>query len=398
MTTIVYLDSSDFSDLSADESTLSEQNRRILDALRSSIRNGSTRCLLSGLHLSEAVHATDLPSHKRAAVRRAGLMQQLCSRNHLRLPHEVMRLELEKAMNGATDATLSTEELLSGKSEWFGLPMALDLGPKRQRATAELDKHIAHLPRNERRKLKSEWSLSKQSGRAQWRRLLNEQRQAPSQEFPFNLLNNQFVLDWIVGDRSDDEFRERLIEVLNDTKGLVECVLDLTNERHTIYGLLRDQGDTILSRIEKSLESVLVAASELIETEHIVELTKILRQTIQKIDFRRIVVSQFANTSIEQLDDRAIGRLVEACPSASTFVNMYSAYAHSLLESNLQRWRQGNKSVIVRKRSDFGDMLHATYAPYCDIFRCDAYFASLLKRDVKIRHVVADRNRLRDLR
>jgi hypothetical protein len=225
---------------------------------------------------------------------------------------------------------------------------------------------------------------------------VKERNQTRLQEFPFNLLNNQFVSEWLVGDRSDNEFRERLIDVLNDPKGLIECVLDLTNERHTIYGLLRNQGDKFLSRIEKSLESVLETATQLVETGHSAELSKAFRQTVQEIDFRRIIVSQFADTSIEHLDDRTICRIVEACPSVSAFLNMYKAYAYSLLESNLQRWRHGNRSVVTRKRSDFGDMMHSTYAPYCDVFRCDAYFASLLKQDLNIRHLIADRGHLQD--
>ena len=201
MPQIIYLDSSDFSDLSADETTISNDNRAILAALRSSALDGSAQYLLSGIQLSEAVHATDDPLHKQSAVRRASLMQELCARNFLRLPHEVMRLELEKAIRGATDARLSREELFSGKSEWFGLPLTADLGSKRQKATDEFEKHISHLPRSERRKLKSDWKLSKASGRVRWRTLLSGKSQTTLREFPFNLLNEQFVLDWIVGDR-----------------------------------------------------------------------------------------------------------------------------------------------------------------------------------------------------
>ena len=397
MPQIIYLDSSDFSDLSADETTISNDNRAILAALRSSALDGSAQYLLSGIQLSEAVHATDDPLHKQSAVRRASLMQELCARNFLRLPHEVMRLELEKAIRGATDARLSREELFSGKSEWFGLPLTADLGSKRQKATDEFEKHISHLPRSERRKLKSDWKLSKASGRVRWRTLLSGKSQTTLREFPFNLLNEQFVLDWIVGDRSDDEFQERLLEIINDPKGLIKSVLDLTDERSTIYGLLRTQGAEIFSRIENSLSPVIEPASTLIDMGHSAELSKTLRHAIKKSDFRRTIVAGFAGSSVEHLDDSALERIVAACPSVSVVLNMYTAYALSLLDANLQRWRHGNRSIVTRKSSDFGDMMHATYAPYCDIFRCDAFFASLLKQDANIRCRVVTRDQLRYL-
>ncbi|MDP1583282.1 MAG: hypothetical protein Q8M18_07625 [Bradyrhizobium sp.] len=389
---IVYLDSSDFSDLSAAESNLSNDSRTVLAALRASVANGTAKCLLSGIHLSEAVHATDNPLHKQAAVRRASLMQELCCHNFVRLPHEVMRLELEKAISGRSDGRLSEEELFSAKSEWFGLSITPQLNRRRGLATAELEKQIAHFPRNKRRKLKSEWRLSNESGRARWRSLL-QRNQAP-QEFPFNLLSNQFVMDWLVGDRSDDDFHARLIEILNDPKGLVECVLDLTDERDTIYGLLRNQGVQIFSSIEASLQSVLEAAGGLIDLGHNEAVAKALRQAIQPTELRRTLVSQLAETSVENFDDREISRLIATCPSVSVFLNMYVAYAHSVVESNLQRWRSGKRSVVAREPSDFGDMMHAVYAPYCDMFRCDAYFASLLKQDANIKHRVVDRRKL----
>jgi hypothetical protein len=363
VSTMVYLDSSDFSDLSHSESKLSDENRVVLNELRSRVLDGSAQILLSGIHLSEAVHASEDPTHKQAAVRRATLMQELCASNFLRLPHEILRLEIAKAMDGAKDARLSRNELVSAKSEWFGLSLTADIRPDRKRAMIELEKHTAHLPRHERRKLKSEWKISTGRGRSRWRELLSKNNQAPVQEFPFSLLDNQFALDWLIGDRSEEEFRERLIQVLNDPKGLVECVLDLTNERETIYSLLRNQGEKNCSKMERSLQSIFDALSKLTGPVDNSKVSKVLRQAIRKLEFGRIVVSQFAGSSVDHLDGNSIDRLVTACPAVSTFVSMYAAYAWALVESNLQRWRAGKASVSARKASDFGDMMHSVYVP-----------------------------------
>src|SRR5438105_3725171 len=104
MTTLVYLDSSDFSDLSVPDDQLSAENRETLKQLRYHRTQGSAQFLLSGVHVSEAVHAAE--HYKQSAVRRALLMRELCGSNFLRFPIEIFRLELRKAFAGICDARL----------------------------------------------------------------------------------------------------------------------------------------------------------------------------------------------------------------------------------------------------------------------------------------------------
>ncbi|WGD48847.1 hypothetical protein QA641_24725 [Bradyrhizobium sp. CB1650] len=396
MPIIVYLDSSDFSDLSHDETSLSDANQAILKELRLRMLDGSVEFPLSGVHLSEAVHASDNPDHKQAAVRRATLMQELCAGNHLRLPPEIMRLEIAKAMDGAQDARLSKAELFSGNSEWFGLSLAKTFKPSREGAMARIDQHLTHLPRRERRKIKSELKPSTSRGRARLRELLRSSHATP-QEFPFSLLTNEFVLDWLVGDRSDNEFRDKLTQVLNNPKGLIESVLDLTNERQTIYSLLRDRGENNCTTMQRALQPLLNVLSELDPAEDFSVASRAFRNATKQLRFGRIIVSEFADYSVDHLDDKSIDRLVAACPAISTFVNLYTAYALSLIDSTLQRWRSGKNSIKEILPSDFGDMMHSAYAPYSDIFRCDAHFASLLSHNRALKGRVAGRSRLRAL-
>jgi hypothetical protein len=43
------------------------------------------------------------------------------------------------------------------------------------------------------------------------------------------------------------------------------------------------------------------------------------------------------------------------------------------------------------KPSDFGDLMHSFYAPYFDVFRCDAAFGAILKQHKPVRSRIADR-------
>jgi len=308
-----------------------------------------------------------------------------------------MKLELHKAINGTSNARLSIDEALSQKSEWFGLSLDIDFSNKRQRAFVELEKLTGHLPRSKRRKLRSEWRPSTATGRELWRKLASSSKEPLSNEFPFSLFTTEYVMDWIVGDRSDTDFRSRLVGILNNPKGLIESVLDLTNERHTIYALLRREGEEMQARMEATLQSAFESLSQVLDLNKTPNLTKDLRRALPVADFRRTIVSSFSDTAIDRYSDDELTNIVAACPSVSTFLNMYIAYACSIFDSNLQRIRHGKAGIAPRKPSDFGDMMHAVYAPYSDTFRCDAYFASLLRQDPNIKACIANREKLLEL-
>jgi hypothetical protein len=107
MPKLVHLDSSDFSNLSAPDEELSEENRAIILALRQHKRLGTAQFFMSAVHFSEAVHATS--SHKQAALKRAELMRELCGSNVLRFPTELPKLELRKALRFEQNIRLSIE-------------------------------------------------------------------------------------------------------------------------------------------------------------------------------------------------------------------------------------------------------------------------------------------------
>jgi hypothetical protein len=74
MQKLIYLDSNDFSDLSAPATTMRAEDAAILAALRKTQAENSALILLSPPLLSEAVHAT--MANKQDSMRRASLMRE----------------------------------------------------------------------------------------------------------------------------------------------------------------------------------------------------------------------------------------------------------------------------------------------------------------------------------
>jgi hypothetical protein len=117
MQKLIYLDSNDFSDLSAPASSLRTDDAIILAALRKSQADSSARILLSPPLLSEAVHAT--MANKQDSMRRASLMRELCGSNILRYPTDICAMEIDRALSNE-QSNLALDDILSSEDEWFG--------------------------------------------------------------------------------------------------------------------------------------------------------------------------------------------------------------------------------------------------------------------------------------
>jgi hypothetical protein len=318
-------------------------------------------------------------------------MEELCEQAFLRMPNDVMRMEIAKAVNGASDGKLSSDELFSGPKEWFGLNITAGLNQKRLSAMDRFKDRAKHLPRHERRKLASEWNLSTAHGRARWKENLLKPPFSLSNEFPLNLVEPEFVAQWIVGERSEFEFAEKLLMIANSPRTMVTCVLDETKERDTIYSILRNEGARQNAAMEERLRNLVSAIT--VGTHDAKELRNALRKALDRGEFYRSVISGYGEISSNSLSDKDAISIATRCPAVRTFTNVYMAYAYALFDSTIFRVEKGRPSISVGKQSDFGDIMHSVYAPYSYIFRCDSHFGALLKQDAAIRARIADKRR-----
>lgn len=116
-----------------------------------------------------------------------------------------------------------------------------------------------------------------------------------------------------------------------------------------------------------------------------------LAQTLISTAFVRRLSAGLSNQPLDQLSDSEIERLVSRCPAVATLLHVIREYFHTLVQSNLMRFEAGNRQPMTPKKSDFGDLMHLFYAPYVDIFRCDARFGAHLKSYKPIRSKIAAR-------
>ena len=387
---LVYLDSSDFSNLSNPDQDLSSENRLVLARLRQHKEAGTAIFFMSAIHLAEAVHAATI--YKPAAVRRALLMRELCGTNFLKFATDLPRLELRKVLKGEAFASLTTEELTSQKGEWFGFESSLDSLPDLRRdAMRKIDEVFSKLPRYERRKRKSELNLKKQSSHAKWRELIETSTPATFSDFPFSLVARKATISWFLQELSDKNFREEILKVMRDPYAMFGFLLDATSHRGTLYELVRKQGRDTARDLGKMVSDQFPALTAIAVLGEKVDLTGLMNQACSRPDFLRKFISAYADVGYDHIGDDEVANVVAACPSLSTFIETAKAHLLALSLAHITRIRAGNFSVKEVGHSDFGDLMHSFYAPYFDVFRCDARFGAHLKSQTHLRERIADR-------
>jgi hypothetical protein len=266
------------------------------------------------------------------------------------------------------------------------------LKESRKNAEKEVDQLLDKLPRSQRRKLKSQLDLSKASSRPIFRQLIKEGGSNPqSASDPLlGLIDQDLFIDWFLREKTDEDAQRHLRSLMSDPYVLFGHVVDRTGHREQLYAIARSGGE----KLSTSLEAVgqnLVDLFELSAQAGLPIDSRKLAQTFVSDEFIRRLLTGFSNRSLDSLSDPEIERLLSHCPAIATMVHAIREYVHTLVQSNFTRFQASNRQPITPKKSDFGDLMHLLYAPYMDIFRCDARFGSHLKSYKPIRAKIAAR-------
>jgi hypothetical protein len=386
----VYLDTNDFSDLSEPESRLKEADKVILEALRKARSSGRATFFISPIHISEAVHASE--THKEDAVRRATLMRELGGENFLRFPVDICKIELARIFAGEEHARCSIEEITSKPNEWFGTAIPTEgLTDRRKEVSEAIENALQGLNRKDRRRRRSELDLKKKSSHTIIRSLFKEGlRNSPPNNIPVSLMNPDLALDWYLGTATDTEFRSHSVQLLSDPYLLFKHFVDELGHREQLYNIVRDQGLKWSELIEIGMSQMAPILAEAKKRNTPVD----LRSTISQITsgaFWQKVVGSLAEADLAHLSEREIIEAKEKSPSTSVFIHAVLESVFVRLQSTQARVAGGNLQPAQVKISDYADFMHAIYAPYFDVFRCDTRFGAVLRSHPATRGKIASK-------
>ncbi|WP_126400910.1 hypothetical protein [Blastochloris tepida] len=375
MTLNLYLDSSDFSDLSLPSALRKPLDGDTLNFLREGIYNNSITLFYSPVHICEIIpegsHANEL------SIGRASLISELCGDNLLLVPSEIMSMEISNLNNGIKMQNCASS-ILAPRDKFLGVcSINPSLIEHRQHILSLFEKEIAHLPRRDRRKIQSTFNFESSSGRNKWRQLFAGKIDNVKLTYPFDVLPKKLLIDWLVGDADQKHIAYHLLLIANDAKRLVSSLQHMPSVSKQLYELVRDHGEKwqnhqidIISKLRPSL----IAANDTRAP-----IRPFIRNIIKQSDFFSSALLSQTDGALSLTETEAFN-FISQCHGFNIIINLFLENIISLIEANYSSFMSGKDKIIVGKASDFADFMHSVYIPYVDKLRCDSRTGSFLRR------------------
>lgn len=370
---IVYLDSSDYSELSNPRRQSADR-----DALRDEfLRWSNSRKVLftySGVHLSEMAPLD--PAYSPAATARADLLVALCKRNCFISFDELIKRELKEALSDQPGQVRP----LSDDGGWF--PAVDDILPPVRLAPTVLEEVDAigkkrGANREQRRMLKRQLFKGNQRPKIMTRELLAKAQLETDEivkRYPMRPQDAEVMGKYVLGRASRDEAKSAFLNSLRDPHWMMRWFADRHDNLNTLStwfrgpaqkmeGLMRDLSDkTKLWRRAASLAGRERELSRYLSSKGWANLQdELLVNVAAKLAFG--FFPGYEKTLTPELLDAH-------CPGLATAIRSM----HSSL------WTAMGAQPREPEDNDFVDAMHALYAPYCDLFRADRYMSSHVRK------------------
>ncbi len=356
----VYLDSSDFSNMSIPQRTHEADSVRHF--LLENVRCGEIEIRFSAAHLMEAA-ATE-QQYLNCSRERFLLMRELCGERCFIDPFSLMR-------NEASDTTTKVQEY-PGRDDGIWLPrlenINMDIPDLKATLLEQLDQ--APINRSQRRHLTARL-IGKDGGLSQQAlQMLSVQPQelieTLSEKYPLNKEGIRIVLDVFTGKLPRDKLDQQFRRLLADLARFHEWNEKSWEQIGPMMGWLRVQGrrfEDLVNEQRRIFEELRARTGA----------AALDQSTVRELESRgrnRLNLSISAAIRQGQASERSSA--IKSRLGSDVFCAVLTSVAMDSI------FRAGNPRKP--KSSDFGDALHAVYLPYVDVFRADAYMASLMNR------------------
>ena len=386
---VVYLDSSDYSELS--NPRLKDPGR---DALRTELlrwsKSGAVQFAFSAVHLSEMAPLD--PAYSPAATARAELLSDLCGRNCFIPFDELIKLELGRAMAGHP----SKIQPLSSTGDWF--PPVEDIMPPVQIVPTLLDELDAMgkergLSRKSRRELKQKLITGDRQLKPIAKRLMAKGTLDVNEiiaRYPMRPDDARIMGNYVMGRGDRDAAKEAFLNSLRDPQWMMRWFAEHYDKLNPLIAWFREPAQ----KMEQNMRELATKAQIWRKAAARVGKEKDVSRFLSQEGWTRLqdellegLASRLSQTFYPGNGFAFNSALIDSrCPGLSTAVRSM----HSSL------WTAVGAQPRDPQDNDFVDAMHALNAPYCDFFRADRYMSSHVQRHAK-QYGTEVVSRLRDL-
>lgn len=388
----VYLDSQDYSALS--EPQLRPDLAYVKNALLSMAALGEVRFVFSALVVSEAAptgsHAVDY------AIRRGDLLAQLCGRNALICPNDLVQSEVRALAEHQTLPRAHVDQT----EDWFPRVEFEDPTPLvdavRERFNA--DPQVRAMARPQRRE--AERKFFKNGGlRPEVQAAIHAETaesyvQALVSTLPMDPAHAHVFRRYALGQAGKDEATEAMRASFRDPSRLMRWFTANPEMAAPLADMVRAPGQTLGS----AMRSLVALAAQLKASDGdglSNEILPSLALLTDKVAWENWV-SGHMESAVRGIALEGGMRLEGTIPAneLALYCPGIDATVRSMLSSV---WDNvGGTRRQLPSDSQFPDAMHAMYAPYIDVFRADSYMAPHIRMQVE-RHGTQVVAKLRDL-
>lgn len=379
----IYLDSSDYSNLSKPDAYLSTELKNLKNQLLTLTKNGAVEIRFSAAHISEIAHLEF--RHKTQATQRATLISDLCLGKAMKWPQELFALEAASAFHRKTLPPFPLYGQ-SNSGHWFP-HIQVDIGNNEKLFREEIKIALKKkgLPRDQRRKIERSFMVDGHL-RAELIPLVKQFQQVATSQFEAmfplteSFYQDEMVLKWATGQISNDLFEKELFKGITDPKNFIGWYFDRYSDAKSSIFWLRD-----LSKKISTIANIFIDKADGIRESSTISpsmLEKTLRDSLeeQKINMKRRLMPELIRMSPEllaplQISPNKLSKQVADAEYAAPGFDLFLA----LLIEHVSTSMTPHESRRHLKDSDFVDFIHAAYLPYMDLFRCDGYCANLIQ-------------------
>ena len=370
----LYLDSSDYSVLS-DPRVLTTETRAIRDQL---LEWTSTNAVV--VFFSQALLAEMAPTsqgHESASQARAELLYALCGRHTFFSQDRLIALELASL----TDDAHMRPSPYSSEGVWY--PAGVDALPEPFTSTElveEAHREVGSMGLNRAQRRKATRTI--QRNQASLHRLVKRQggalevseRQAKEvlSGYPLKPCELTLVIHYLTIGKSLAEAQAAYRRSLCDPLWILDWMYTDIERSQVFAAMIRESGQELFKLMSAGLTTADQMRSIALPSVAVDHLSKhTLSQ--QQIDSIQQIASTLAQKAIGYQAALTVDQLRDRCPGLYAMLGTYFSAWHASVEHNRK----------APTPSDYGDALHALYAPYVDVFRADSSMAEHVNKHVR---------------
>jgi hypothetical protein len=160
---------------------------------------------------------------------------------------------------------------------------------------------------------------------------------------------------------------------------LFNYFIDELGHREALYRIVRDQGEKWVNLVQDTTSQAIPLMRLAKDGNETLDLKRLVAQITGEAFWRKVVGS-FAELDLSNYCEADILKAKDKSPSTSIFTYVLIESLLLKLQSTASRVSSGNFNAPPANRSDYADFMHAIYAPYFDVFRCDGRIGEVLKR------------------